>query len=59
MIYYVGDGTVDINNPYEYFTIYSSDIPLKEYDMKKAKPYKVSELAKPPYVVYQNSNEEE
>ncbi len=52
MIYYVGDGTVDLSAPYEYLTVYLSDIPMDTYDMKDAKPYRVSDgLQKPPYVV--------
>lgn len=59
LIYYVGDGTIDLAAPYEYFTIYLSDIPMKAYDMKDAKPYKLSDLQKPPYVVYTDSTRTE
>lgn len=60
MIYYVGDGTVDLAAPYEYFTVYLSDIPLQEYDMKDAKPYEVNgDLATPPYVVLTDSSSSE
>lgn len=59
LIYYVGDGTIDLAMPYEYFTIYLSDIPMKAYDMKDAKPYELSDLQKPPYLVYTDSTTEE
>lgn len=60
LIYYVGEGTVELNNPYEYLTIYLADIPMRAYDMKDAKPMEVSKkLEEPPYVIYQNSNAEE
>lgn len=58
LIYYVGDGTVDLLNPYEYFTIYSSDIPMQSYHMKQAKPIKRSDLQKPPYVVFVGNTDE-
>lgn len=60
MIYYVGDGTVELNNPYEYLTIYLADIPMQAYNMKDAKPMEVSnKLEEPPYVIYNNSTGEE
>ena len=59
LIYYVGDGTVDLATPYEYLTIYSSDIPMQAYNMKDAKPIKLSDLKKPPYVVYTDSTRPE
>ncbi len=56
MIYYVGDGTVDLADPYEYLTVYLSDIPMRPYDMDDAKPIKLTDgLSKPPYVVITDS----
>ncbi len=56
LIYYVGNGTVELTSPYEYLTVYLADIPMRPYDMKDAKPVEVSKkLDQPPYVVYQNS----
>lgn len=62
MIYYVGDGTIDLSAPYEYLTVYLSDIPVTEYDMDDAKPIRINDkLQQPPYVIVTNStaNEEE
>ena len=60
LIYYVGDGTVELTNPYEYLTIYLADIPMQAYNMKDAKPIEVSKkLEKPPYIIYNNSTAKE
>ncbi|MGM9646764.1 MAG: hypothetical protein ACI3YH_01365 [Eubacteriales bacterium] len=60
MIYYAGDGTVDLSDPYEYLTVYLSDIPVTPYDMDDAKPVKVNEnLKQPPYVVITDGTKEE
>ncbi|MBQ8287244.1 MAG: hypothetical protein IJX76_00545 [Clostridia bacterium] len=60
MIYYAGDGTVDLTDPYEYLTVYLSDIPVTKYDMDDAKPFELTKnLQKPPYVVIKNGTEEE
>lgn len=59
LIFYVGDGTVDLANPYEYLTVYLADIPMKAYNMKDAKPVKLTDLQKPPYVVYNDSTKTE
>ena len=60
LIYYVGNGTIELTDPYEYITVYLADIPTQAYDMKDAKPVEISKkLSEPPYIVYQNSGEEE
>jgi hypothetical protein len=60
LIYYVGEGTVDLTSPYEYLTIYLADIPMRAYDLKDAKPVEVSgKLEEPPYLVFQNSGTKE
>lgn len=60
MIYYAGTGTIDLTNPYEYLTVYLSDIPMTEYDMDDAKPFEVTEgLQKPPYVVINGAPDDE
>ena len=59
LIYYVGNGTVDLANPYEYLTIYLADIPVTAYNMKDAKPIKLTEVQTPPYVVYNDSTKTE
>ena len=59
LIYYVGDGTVDLTMPYEYLTIYLADIPVTAYNMKDAKPIKLTTLDTPPYVVYTDSTRTE
>ena len=57
--YDVGNGTVDLANPYEYLTIYLADIPVTVYNMKDAKPIKLTEVQTPPYVVYNDSTKTE
>ena len=53
------NGTVDLANPYEYLTIYLADIPVTAYNMKDAKPIKLTEVQTPPYVVYNDSTKTE
>lgn len=60
LIYYVGEGTVDLTSPYEYLTIYLADIPMRAYDLKDAKPVEVNgKLEEPPYLVFQSSGTKE
>lgn len=62
MIYYAGSGSIDLTTPYEYLTVYLSDIPMTQYDMDDAEPFAITEgLKKPPYVAIKGlpTNEEE
>ncbi len=60
MIYYAGNGEVDLAVPYEYLTVYLADIPVTAYDMDDAQPMKLTpKLQEPPYVLFKDGMKEE
>lgn len=60
MIYYAGSEQIDLTSPYEYLTVYLSDIPVTPYDMDDAGPAVVStQLKQPPYVIFKDPMKEE